>query len=43
MDYFVSFVTDFSEADDPYEQYLRDHGLTYFPEPIRIVRPAYSR
>ena len=34
LNYFVSFVTDFSEADDPYEQYLRDHGLTYFPEPI---------
>ena len=34
MDYFVSFVTDFSKNDDPYEQYLRDHGLTYFPEPI---------
>ncbi len=34
LDYFISFVTDFSEADDPYEQYLRDHGLRFFPEPV---------
>jgi MoaA/NifB/PqqE/SkfB family radical SAM enzyme len=32
--YFISFVTDFSEADDPYEQLLREHGLTFFPEPV---------
>lgn len=34
MDYFISLITDFSNDDDPYEQYLRDHGLTYFPEPV---------
>jgi len=34
LNYFVSFVTDFSEADDPYEQFLRDHGLRFFPEPV---------
>ena len=34
MDYFISFITDFSKDDDRYERYLRDHGLTYFPEPV---------
>ncbi|WP_300455830.1 radical SAM protein [Desulfobacula sp.] len=34
LNYFVSFVTDFSKADDPYEQFLRDHGLLFFPEPL---------
>jgi hypothetical protein len=34
VDYFVSFVTDFSAEDDAYEQFLRDHGLKYFPEPV---------
>jgi hypothetical protein len=34
LNYFISFVTDFSRADDPYEQFLRKHGLTYFPEPV---------
>ena len=34
LDYFISFVTDFSIEDDPYEQFLRDHGLTFFPEPV---------
>jgi hypothetical protein len=42
MDYFVSFVTDFSEDDDPFERYLRDHGLTYFPEPIINAGRAVS-
>ena len=32
--YFVSFVTDFSEVDDAYENYLREHDLTFFPEPV---------
>lgn len=32
--YFVSFVTDFSAEDDSCEQYLRDHGLKFFPEPV---------
>jgi organic radical activating enzyme len=34
LDYFISFVTDFSEADDPFEQFLRDHHLKFFPEPV---------
>lgn len=33
-DYFVSFVTDFTEDDDPYEQFLRDNSLKFFPEPV---------
>ena len=34
VDAFISFITDFSEQDDPFEQYLRDHGLKFFPEPV---------
>ncbi len=34
IDYFVSFVTDFSEEDDTYEDYLREHTLKFFPEPV---------
>ncbi len=34
IDSFISFVTDFSEEDDPYEQFLRDHALKFFPEPL---------
>ena len=34
IDYFISFVTDFSEEDDAYEHYLRDHELKFFPEPV---------
>jgi organic radical activating enzyme len=34
LDYFISFVTDFSSQDDEYEQYLRDNQLSYFPEPL---------
>ncbi len=34
IDYFVSFVTDFSTEDDAYEQFLRDHNLKFFPEPV---------
>jgi len=34
IDYFISFVTDFSEEDDEYEQFLRDHELKFFPEPV---------
>ncbi|MBU0674516.1 MAG: radical SAM protein [Proteobacteria bacterium] len=42
LEYFVSFITDFSEEDDPYEQYLRDHGLTFFPEPVIYAGRAES-
>ena len=34
VDAFISFVTDFSEQDDPFEQYLRDNRLKFFPEPV---------
>ena len=34
IDYFISFVTDFSAEDDAHENYLRDNGLKYFPEPV---------
>jgi hypothetical protein len=34
LDYFVSFVTDFSESDDAFEQFLRRHHLKFFPEPV---------
>jgi organic radical activating enzyme len=34
LDYFISFVTDFSKEDDPFEQFLRDHHLKFFPESI---------
>ncbi len=34
LDYFISFVTDFSKNDDTYEQFLRRHSLKFFPEPV---------
>jgi organic radical activating enzyme len=34
LDYFISFVTDFSTADDAFEQFLIDFRLKYFPEPL---------
>ncbi len=34
LDYFISFVTDFSRYDDPFEQFLRDNDLMFFPEPL---------
>ncbi len=34
LNYYISFVTDFSLEDDPKEQFLRDHGLLFFPEPV---------
>ncbi len=42
LDYFISFVTDFSEADDAFEQYLRDHNLKFFPEPVIYAGRAES-
>ena len=42
IDYFVSFVTDFAEEDDAHEQFLRDHGLKFFPEPIIYAGRADS-
>ena len=34
MDYFVSFVSDFSKEDDPFEDYLRGNDIRFFPEPL---------
>lgn len=34
LDYFISFVTDFSRQDDSLEQFLRDNHLKFFPEPV---------
>lgn len=34
LDYFISFVTDFTEEDDSFEQYLRENKLLFFPEPV---------
>ncbi|OGR00924.1 MAG: radical SAM protein [Deltaproteobacteria bacterium RIFOXYD12_FULL_50_9] len=42
LDYFISFVTDFSEQDDACEQYLRDHQLRFFPEPVIYAGRAGS-
>ncbi len=42
VNYFISFVTDFSIEDDPYEQFLRDHSLLFFPEPIIYAGRAGS-
>jgi organic radical activating enzyme len=42
IDYFISFVTDFTEEDDVYEQFLRDNKLKYFPEPVIYAGRADS-
>jgi MoaA/NifB/PqqE/SkfB family radical SAM enzyme len=42
LDYFISFVTDFSEQDDAYENYLRQHQLRFFPEPVIFSGRAES-
>ncbi len=34
LEYFVSFVTDFSKKDDSIEQQLQDAKIIYFPEPV---------
>jgi hypothetical protein len=42
LNYFISFVTDFSKEDDQQEQFLRDHGLIFFPEPVIYAGRAGS-
>ena len=42
LNYFISFITDFSKEDDPHEQFLRNHGLTFFPEPVIYAGRAAS-
>ena len=34
LDYFISFITDFSGQDEDLEQFFRDHRLKFFPEPL---------
>ncbi len=42
LNYFISFITDFSMEDDPYEVFLRDHCLKFFPEPVIYAGRAAS-
>lgn len=42
LPYFISFVTDFSEEDVTFEQYLREHKLIFFPEPVIFSGRAQS-
>jgi organic radical activating enzyme len=42
LDYFISFVTDFSELDDDFERYLREQGLKFFPEPVIFAGRAHA-
>lgn len=42
LDYFISFVTDFSKQDDEFEDYLRNHNLKFFPEPVVFSGRAKS-
>jgi len=34
INYFISFVTDFSKEDEEYENFLRENNLKFFPEPV---------
>ncbi|MBT7085837.1 MAG: radical SAM protein [Desulfobacterales bacterium] len=34
LNYFISFITDFSKEDDRFEQFLRKNNLKFFPEPL---------
>jgi hypothetical protein len=42
LPYFVSFITDFSQEDDQHENFLRDHSLMFFPEPVIYAGRAES-
>ena len=42
LNYFISFVTDFSQEDDPHEEFLRNHSLRFFPEPVIYAGRAKS-
>jgi hypothetical protein len=42
LNYFISFITDFSKEDDQHEQFLRNHCLTFFPEPVIYAGRAES-
>ncbi len=34
LDYFISFITDFSKNDDKLETFLRNNHIKFFPEPL---------
>ncbi len=34
LEYYISFISDFSKEDDQHEQFLRTNKLKFFPEPI---------
>lgn len=40
VNYYISFVTDFSDEDEIYEDFLRDNGLKFFPEPLIFAGKA---
>jgi organic radical activating enzyme len=42
LNYYISFITDFSIEDDPHEKFLRDQGLIFFPEPVIYAGRAAS-
>lgn len=42
LNYYISFVTDFSKEDDPFEDYLRENHLVFFPEPLIYAGRAGS-
>ena len=42
INYFISFVTDFSKEDEEYEDFLRNNNLKFFPEPVIFAGKAES-
>lgn len=42
VDYFISFVTDFSKEDEGYEDFLRENNLKFFPEPVIFAGRAMT-
>ena len=42
LDYFISFITDFSKEDDGREQFLRENSFRFFPEPVIYFGRAES-
>ncbi len=42
INYYISFVTDFSKEDEEYENFLRNNKLKFFPEPVIFAGRAGS-
>ena len=42
LHYYISFITDFSKEDDQFEDFLRNHHLMFFPEPVIYAGRAES-